>query len=68
MKLYDYMVERFCIQEEDKKDLQKELKKWKVSPIGKMYEKDPPYIMEPYMTQIKRMTDRYKTMGGKVRG
>ena len=65
MKLYDYMCERFCIPEEDKKDLQKELKKWTVSPIGKMYDRDPPY-MEPYMTQIKRMTDRYKNMGGKV--
>ena len=66
MNLFDYIVEEYGVPEEDKKDLQKELKKYKVSPIGKMYEKDPPYIMEPYMTQIKRMNDRYKTMGGKV--
>ena len=66
MKLFDYIVEEYGVLEEDQKDLQKELKKWKVSPIGKMYEKDPPYIMEPYMTQIKRMNDRYKNMGGKV--
>ena len=66
MKLYDYMVERFCIQEEDQKDLQDNLKKWKVSSIGKMYKKNPPYLLEPYMKQIERDTNRYKTMGGKV--
>ena len=66
MKLFDYIVEEYGVLEEDQKDLQDNLKKWKVSSIGKMYEKDPPYIMEPYMTQIKRMNDRYKNMGGKV--
>ena len=66
MNLFDYIVEEYGVLEEDQKDLQDNLKKWKVSSIGKMYEKDPPYIMEPYMTQIKRMNDRYKNMGGKV--
>lgn len=63
MKLYDYLVERFCIPEEDKKDLQKGLKKWELSSVGQMYKKNPPYLMEPFMKQIERDTNRYKNMG-----
>ena len=68
MKLYDYLVERFCIPEEDKKDLQKGLKKWELSSVGQMYKKNPPYLMEPFMKQIERDMNRYKNMGGKVGG
>ena len=66
MKLFDYIVEEYGVLEEDQKDLQDNLKKWKVSSIGKMYKKNPPYLLEPYMKQIERDTNRYKTMGGKV--
>ena len=68
MKLYDYLCERFCIQEEDKKDLQKGLKKWELSSVQQMYKKNPPYLMEPFMKQIERDMNRYKNMGGKVGG
>ena len=63
MKLYDYIVEEYGVLEEDKKDLQKGLKKWELSSIPQMYKKNPPYLMEPYMKQIERDTNRYKTLG-----
>ena len=66
MKLYDYLCKRFCIQEEDQKEVKRQVDKWRKDSESQFYKKDPPYLMDPYLTQIKRMTDRYKNMGGKV--
>ena len=66
MKLFDYIVEEYGVLEEDQKDLQKGLKKWELSSVGQMYKRNPPYLMEPFMKQIERDTNRYKNMGGKV--
>ena len=68
MKLYDYMVERFCIQEEDRKEMKTYLERSRNEGEKQMYKKNPPYLLEPFMKQIERDTNRYKTMGGKVRG
>ena len=66
MKLFDYIVEEYGVLEEDQKDLQKGLKKWELSSVGQMYKRNPPYLLEPFMKQIERDTNRYKNMGGKV--
>ena len=66
MKLYDYIVEEYGVSEEDKKNIQNQLDRWRVESEKQMYKKNPPYLLEPYMKQIERDTNRYKTMGGKV--
>ena len=50
MKLYDYMVERFCIQEEDQKEMKTDLERWRKESEKQLYKKNPPY-MDPYMKQ-----------------
>ena len=62
MKLSEYLIERFCIHEDDQKEVKRQVDKWRKDSEPQFYQKDPPYIMEPYMTQIKRMTDRYKNI------
>ena len=66
MKLYDYLVERFCIPEEDQKEMKTDLERWRKESEKQLYKKNPPYLLEPYMKQIERDTNRYKTKGGKV--
>ena len=66
MKLYDYMCERFCIPEEDRKEMKTHLERSRNEGENQMYKKNPPYLLEPFMKQIERDTNRYKTMGGKV--
>ena len=66
MKLYDYMVERFCIQEEDRKEMKTYLERSRNEGENQFYKKNPPYLLEPFMKQIERDTNRYKNMGGKV--
>ena len=66
MKLYDYIVEEYGVLVEDQKEMKTDLERWRKESEKQMYKKNPPYLLEPYMKQIERDTNRYKNMGGKV--
>ena len=55
MKLYDYMVERFCIQEEDQKEMKTDLERWRKESEEHMYKKDPPYLLEVNRTNDEQI-------------
>ena len=66
MKLYDDLANSQCIQQKQQKEINLNLERSRNEGEKQMYKKNPPYLLEPYMKQIERDTNRYKTMGGKV--
>ena len=66
MNLFDYIVEEYGVLVEDQKEMKTDLERWRKESEKQMYKKNPPYLLEPYMKQIERDTNRYKNMGGKV--
>ena len=68
MNLFDFIVEEYGVPEEDHKLIQNQLDRWKVESEKQMYKKFPPYLLEPYMKQIERDTNRYNNLGRKIGG
>ena len=66
MNLFDFIVEEYGVPQEDEKHIQNQLDKWRVESEKQMYKKNPPYLLEPYMKQIERDTNRYNNLGRKI--
>ena len=63
--LLDYLSDRFCLKEEDKMILSKEIEQNKVDAQNQLYKKEPPYLMQPYVKMLNTWQKRYEKMGNK---
>ena len=63
MNLFNHIVEEYGVPEEDQKELKNQLQKWRDESEEYLYQKNPPYLMQPYMKQIEKDTNRYMNLG-----
>ena len=63
--LLDYLSDRFCLQEEDKRIMAKEIENNKIEAERQMYAKNPPYLVAPYVEMLSKWKKRYEEMGNK---
>ena len=68
MNLFNHIVEEYGVPEEDENHIKNQLDRWKVESEKQMYKKNPPYLLEPYIKQIERDTNRYNNLGRKIGG